>query len=442
MVVDTTETKATKVVARRARVDELVIDINNTREHNEANMIAIKESLIRFGQVEPLVVRAGVNVVIGGNGRLAAMRELGWEECDITEVEVTDEEAVALGLALNRTGELAGWNEGKLMEALEKIQGTDIFTVSGFSDEDMNELVARMEARMKGKNEDPGAGEVRAEAVSRRGDIWIMGKHRLMCGDSTEGGDVALLMNGERAGLMATDPPYGIKYENESRPNTAKSAATERIANDDLKDELLQSFLERAFGAAKDCALSSNAAWYLWHAYLTQGYFAAAAAAAADLLIHRQIIWVKPKMLLTRGQYHWKHEPCFMGWIRGNEPPDYGLGNGERTQTTVWEVDSVDRKERKEWNHSTPKPTELFEIPIVKHLKNGEICYEPFAGTGPQVIAAEKLGRRCYAMEIMPQFVDVIIRRWEKMTGAKVILNGTGKTFKQMAKERGVDAAN
>lgn len=128
---------------------------------------------------------------------------------------------------------------------------------------------------------------------------------------------------------------------------------------------------------------------------------------------------MKPVLLLTRGQYHWKHEPCFFGWVDGHQPPDYGRGDGERDQTTVWEVDGVSASEREELGHSTPKPVALFETPIVKHLKVGEVCYEPFAGSGPQFIAAEKLQRRCFGMELEPRYVQAIIERWEKLTGDK-----------------------
>lgn len=177
-------------------------------------------------------------------------------------------------------------------------------------------------------------------------------------------------------------------------------------------------------GVAKLVALCESAAWYLWHAHLTQGYFAAAAAAAADVILHRQIIWVKPVLLLGRGQYHWKHEPCFMGWVDGHQPPDYGLGRGERTQTTVWEVDGVNQAERKEFDHSTPKPVGLFTTPIVKHLLAGEACYEPFAGSGPQFIAAEQHGVRCYGLELEPKFCQVIVDRWEAFTGQKAVKVG------------------
>src|SRR5205814_7564558 len=143
---------------------------------------------------------------------------------------------------------------------------------------------------------------------------------------------------------------------------------------DGLSDAKLQAFLESAFRTATATALKPDAAWYLWHAHLTQGFFAAAAAAAAaaaNVVLHRQIIWVKPVLLLGRGQYHWKHEPCFMGWVKGNQPPDYGMGAGERTQTTTWEIGSVSHAERKEFDHSTPTPVQLFACPMVKHLRRG-----------------------------------------------------------------------
>ncbi|HEX5443185.1 MAG TPA: DNA methyltransferase [Pirellulales bacterium] len=255
------------------------------------------------------------------------------------------------------------------------------------------------------------------------GQVWTIageqGEHRLLCGDSTKNEDVARLMGAERAGLMNTDPPYGIDYRNETRPlpNSKKSRKPKQpILNDDANGDRLQTFLESCFRAAIACALKEKAAWYLWHAHLTQGFFAAAAAAAAaaNVVLHRQIIWVKRNMLLGRGQYHWKHEPCFFGWVKGHQPPDYGLGQGERTQTTVWEIASVPHNEREELDHPTPKPVELFAIPIVKHLLPGEICFEPFAGTGPQLLAAEQLGRRCFAIEILPQYCAVILERAAK----------------------------
>ena len=145
------------------------------------------------------------------------------------------------------------------------------------------------------------------------------------------------------------------------------------------------------------------------------------AAAAAGVALHRQIVWVKPVLLLGRGQYHWKHEPCFFGWVEGKQPSDYGRGGGERDQTTVWEVDGISQAERKTLNHSTPKPVGLFTVPIVKHLRRNEVCFEPFCGSGPQLIAAEQCNVSCRAIEIEPAYVQVAIDRWEQFTGSKAV---------------------
>jgi DNA modification methylase len=236
--------------------------------------------------------------------------------------------------------------------------------------------------------------------------------------------------------LMQTDPPYGVDYANDERPNPGVAkprvakprVAKPRVANDDLMDgPKLQAFLEAAIKAALP-HLDKHAAFYLWHPMLTQGTFfaaAAAAAAAADILIHRQIIWAKPVLLLGRGDYHWKHELCFYGWVRGNRPPFYG----PRSQTTVWEIASVSQAERKEMNHATPKPVAIWLPPIENHTKPNEVMYEPFSGSGSQIIAAETTGRRCYAMELSPNYVDVAVRRWQQFTGKRATHADTGLPF-------------
>ena len=226
-------------------------------------------------------------------------------------------------------------------------------------------------------------------------------------------------MAGERAGLLHSDPPYGISFDNSALGPDRKVYAA--IENDELRDAQLQAFLESVFAAATTHALQRSAAWFLWSAHKTQGFFAAAALSAAHVVWHRQIIWVKPRLILGRGMFHWRHESCFMGWVQGHQPPDYGRGHGERDQTTIWEIDGVTQAERQEFGHATPKPVELFTIPIVKHLQPGEIAYEPFAGTGPQFIAAEQLNRRCFGMEIVPSFCQLILDRWSAFTGKTVI---------------------
>ncbi len=394
-------------------IDQLHLDPSNARKHNPKNLDAIKSSLAKFGQRKPVVVQREGMIVRAGNGTLQAAKALGWDQIAAVIVTEDNSSAAQFAIADNRTAELAEWDTETLATLLH---GWDEETrhALGFEQADIDEMMAGLTPTEIVEDDIP---EPPVDPITKPGDLWLLGDHRLLCGDSTKAEDVARLMNGERAQLMNTDPPYGVSYANDDRPNPG--VAKPRVANDSLTDEQLQSFLEACFRVAVEHALLPDAAWYMWHAHLTQGYFAAAAAAAANVVLHRQIIWVKPVLLLGRGQYHWKHEPCFMGWVKGNQPPDYGEGNGERTQTTVWEVGTVTQAERKEFNHATPKPVRLFEIPLVKHTKKGEIAYEPFSGSGPQIIAAEQLGRKCYGMEISPQYCDVIVKRWETLTGKK-----------------------
>ena len=384
----------------------------------------MRASIREYGFAIPVLARSSDNEVCDGHLRLKAALAEGMTQVPVIPCDGwTDAQMKAFRLMANRSVNWADFDPERLgleLAALNSI-GFDL-SLTGFDPKELDALL--LPTASDAEDEVPPVPSV---PVSRRGDLYVLGTHRLLCGDSTKAEDVARLMNGERAGLMNTDPPYGVGYANDERPHPGVAkprVAKPRVAKDELQDEALQNFLESAFSAAK-FALLDNAAWYLWHAHLTQGFFAAAAAAAAaHVILHRQIIWVKPVLLLGRGQYHWKHEPCFMGWVEGHKPPD--LGN--RNQTTVWEIGSVSNAERKEFNHSTPKPVELFRRPILKHLKQGEIAYEPFAGSGPQFIAAELTERRCFGIEIEPAYCDVICARWEKLTGKKAILHRSETT--------------
>src|SRR3990167_526240 len=385
----------------------------NPRKISDDAMARLEKSIEKWGLVDPLIWNKRTGTLIGGHQRLKVLRKRGIAAAECVVVDLPLSREKALNVALNNQKMAGEYDFTMLADLLQEID-TGEFSVpdlTGFSEADLEEIAAWTPTN-DGEETQP-VPEPPVEAVTRTGDIWELGKHRLMCGDSTKTEDVVRLMGGAKAMLMNSDPPYGVSYANDDRPNPG--VAKPRVAKDEFRDEELQRFLEAAFKVAVSSALLPNAAWYLWHAHLTQGFFAAAAA-AADVLLHRQIIWVKPVLLLTRGQYHWKHEPCFMGWVRGKEPPDYGRGDGERDQTTVWEIGTVSQQERKEFNHATPKPVELFTIPIAKHTKQGQVVYEPFAGSGPQIMAAEKLGRCCYAMEIEPRYVDVSVKRWQNFT--------------------------
>jgi len=269
-----------------------------------------------------------------------------------------------------------------------------------------DELASLLDSPVGGGLTDPDdVPEERATDI-QVGDLFELGQHRLLCGDSTKAEDVGRVFNSEKAALLSTDPPYGVAYGVETGGDKYKP-----IANDQNDGPRLQAFLEKVFRSALPY-LRDDAAWYLWHAQLTQGFFAAAAAAAAAVHIHRQIIWVKPSLILGHGDYHWRHELCFYGWRDGSRC----RWMGDRKQTTVWEVgreyDGV---------HPTQKPVELFTRPMQFNTEAKDICYEPFCGSGTQIIAAEQLHRRCYAIEIEPRYIQVAIDRWEAFTGQQAV---------------------
>lgn len=405
------------------KAGQLIPNPMNHRKHPTAQRDALLGVLGEVGNCDVLravETPAGL-MLVDGHLRSELMPS---DDVQVAVLDLNEDEVKKVLLTFDALAAMAEVDDAKL-DALMREVSTGSEALAAMIT-DMSDLMSEPTAKEIVEDEVP---EPPADPVTKPGDLWLLGDHRLLCGDSTDVECVKRLMNGDRAALMNTDPPYGVSYANDDRPNPG--VAKPRVANDGLTDEALQSFLESCFRAAVEVALANNAAWYMWHAHLTQGYFAAAAAAAANVVLHRQIIWVKPVLLLGRGQYHWKHEPCFMGWVKGNQPPDYGEGNGERTQTTVWEVGTVTQAERREFNHATPKPVALFAIPIIKHTIKGEICYEPFSGSGPQFIAAEQLGRKCYGMEISPQYCDVIVKRWENLTGKQAVLesdNGKART--------------
>lgn len=412
-------------------LDRLVPYVRNPRKNDEA-VERMAASIREFGFKIPILVRSSGEIV-DGHLRCKAARKLGsWPGGDTSAIPVilcdewSEAQVKAFRLLVNRSVNWAEWDEELVKLEMVDLQALEYdLSLTGFDAPEVQEFLKQ--TAVYGQDEDE-APEPPAQPVTVAGDLWLLGEHRVLCGDSTSVDAVERLMNGEKAGLMNTDPPYGVKYN--SAELHAHGRSLPDIQNDSRQDQELQQFLTDAFSAAL-VALLPNAAWYLWHAHLTQGFFAAAAA-AAHVILHRQIIWVKPVLVFGRGQYHWKHEPCFMGWVQGYPPPDYG----DHTETTVWECGRVSQKERDEFNHPTPKPVDLFARPIRKHLKAGELCYEPFAGSGPQFVAAEKEGRRCFGLELEPRFVDVIVNRWQNFTGKQATLDGDGRTFAELKAER------
>ena len=418
-------------------IADLTFDNLNANVGTEYGTGMLEDSLRTYGAGRSILADKN-GKIIAGNKTAEMAGQIGIEDVEVVQVDGNrlvvvqrtdldmdkDIRARELGIVDNRSGEVnLGWNP----DALKQLAESGVNLEKFWSKEALRKLVGSENGNPDLGPQIDKAAELQEKWGTELGQLWeiesksVPGKsHRIICGDCTDRATVHRLMDGQRSGLMNTDPPYGVDYANDERPNPGVAkprVAKPRVANDSMSNEETQAFLERAFMAANVSALKENAAWYLWHPMLLQGYFAAAvaAAAAAAVIIHRQIVWVKGNMTLTLGMYHWKHELCFMGWVQGHKPPDYGRGNGERDQTTIWEIDSVTSAERVEFNHATPKPVGLFTVPMIKHLKAGELAYEPFAGSGPQYVAGEQTGRLVFGCELEPKYVAVILERLVNM---------------------------
>lgn len=358
---------------------------------------AIRDSLQAHGQYRPIVARKGTGEILAGNHTYAAALELGWGRIAATFVDVDDQEAARIVLVDNRTTDLARYDDGALaglLGSLPELAGT------GFDDGDLAQLVASLDRDNSG---DTTPGLPPAQPVTSPGDLVVLGDHRLLCGDATSPADVERLLDGATPELTVTDPPYGVEYDPAWRNEAAAAGhlafAARRVGTvpNDERTDWTDAY-----------RLAPSAVLYCWHA----GRHASSVqrnAEDAGFEIRSQIIWAKPHFPISRGNYHWRHEPCWYavrkgasaGWI------------GDRKQTTVWEITcdaNVDG------GHSTQKPLECMATPIRNHRGD---AYDPFAGSGTTLIAAENAGRRSWHMEIDPAYCDVIVGRWERHTGRK-----------------------
>jgi DNA modification methylase len=389
-------------------VSSLHEDPKNARQHGDENLAAIEASLRAHGQRKPIVVKDGA--VIAGNGTLRAARKLGWEWIACVEYEGPDALARAYAIADNRAAEEATWDPELLAVALREAEGAGLLEATAFGREAADEVLGAALAKGSAiQGDDPGPEEPREESVSVLGEVYELGPHRLMCGDSTKAEDVKRLMGKERAGLMATDPPYLVDYDASNHPQSfsSKGRTTQNKNWDAYKDpESGVAFFSSFIRVAMEDALREAFAIYQWHAS-RRSDLVVRAWEENGLLTHQSIVWVKERPVLTRSHFMWQYEPCWYGWKQGTPPRLKPPAN----QSNVWEIS---QKGQQDGIHPTQKPTEIFEWPIAWHTKPGEAVYEPFCGSGSQVIAAAKLGRRCFAMELAPEFVDVIRRRWTK----------------------------
>ena len=407
----------------------------NPKAHDDDQVAKLAASMAEFGWTVPCLV-AGDGELIAGHGRVLAATRLGLTEAPVIVLDhLSEAQRRAYRIADNKLTELGGWDQALLSGELQSLLAEDFnLSLIGFSDGELDKLLTfEPEATEggsapKGLTPPPTIPEPPRNPASRTGDLWILGDHRLLCGDSTSRSDVRRLMNGERAVLFATDPPYLVDYDGSNHPTRTKGPAeTDSATWDDSSQgaELYDKFIAAAVAES----ITDNAAWYCWHASRRQAMLEACWE-KAGAFVHQQIIWVKERGVLTRSHYLWKHEPCFMGWRRPNRPPKVA----EETLSSTWQLPSFAREERPD--HPTPKPLDAFGIPMRQHVARGGICYEPFSGSGSQIMAGEANGRRVFAMEISPAYVDVAVERWQAEAGKEAILDGDGRTFAQVRAER------
>lgn len=395
---------------------------------NDGAVDAVAKSIEQHGFRQPLVLDKD-GVIIVGHTRWKAARKLGLKTVPVhVALELTEAQARAYRIADNATATIAQWDEVLLPEELVDLKALGVnLDDLGFSADELAEWLAPSASDLDGAD-DPV--EPAKEVVSRTGDLWLLGAHRLLCGDSTNLQHVQQVMDGQKAALVATDPPYLVEYTG-VRPNGAGKDWSDSYHENDITDA--DGFFRAVFTNVLAVA-GDGAAFYCWHAHKRQALIA---KVWDDLGIvnHQQVVWVKPASVFGRVYWHFRHEPCMMGWRKGSQPAH----DGKHEHSSVWEIDWQGKARIVGNEHPTQKPVEIFARPIEKHTRPGGVCFEPFSGSGSQIIAAEQLGRRCYAIEIEPVFVDVAVRRWQKATGKEATLAATGATWAATAAERGVE---
>jgi len=385
---------------------------SNPRKNDQA-VDAVVKSIRTFGFRQPIVVD-GDGVIVVGHTRWKAAKQLGLVEVPVHVAgELTPEQAKAYRIADNQSATIASWDSDLLPLELTALKdsGFDL-DLLGFGTDLEQWLAPKANAGLVDADEVPEALD---EPVTQRGDFWILGEHRLMCGDSTFPADVDRLMDGQQAALCSTDPPYLVDYTGE-RPDHDGGNEGGKDWSDSYREVEItdaDSFFRGVFTNVLR-VIEPKAALYCWHAHKRQSLIAKVWE-DLGILDHQQVIWVKPTAVFGRVFWHFRHEPCMMGWRQGSMPEH----DSNHEFNSVWEIDWEGKARVVGNEHPTQKPVEIFARPMRKHTKPGDIVFEPFSGSGSQIIAAEQQGRRCYAMELEPRFVEVAVRRWEKFTGKK-----------------------
>lgn len=393
---------------------ELIPYINNSRTHSDEQVSQICASIKEFGFTNPILIDEE-NGIIAGHGRLLAAAKLGLEIIPTVRlVGLTEAQKKAYVIADNQLALNAGWNLELLKIEIDHLKELDFdLDLLGFGDALADMFPETIQEGLKDEDDVP---EMPVEPITRTGDVWVMGKHRLMCGNSCSFDDMAILMEGTLADVWLTDPPYNVAYEGKTKESL-------KIQNDSMSDDNFRQFLVDAYSTANE-HIKCGAVFYIWHAD-SEGFNFRAAAKDAGWKVRQCLIWKKQSMVLGRQDYQWQHEPCLYGWKEGASH----LWASDRKQTTILEFNRPSRNAE----HPTMKPVELFEYCLLNNTKGGDVVLDSFGGSGTTLIAAEKNNRVARLMELDPKYCDVIVKRWQEFTGKKATLESTGEQFDEIA---------
>jgi len=392
---------------QKIKIDKLIPATYNPRKDlkpNDPEYIKIKNSIENFGFVSPLIINKDMTV-IGGHQRLKVLKELGFTEleCIVVDLDKTNEKA--LNIALNKIQ--GDWDEEKLEELLQELKLQNFDTnLTGFDFDEVDEMLKDISGSKEDDFDIDSAYEEIEEPITKPGDVWILGNHRLMCGNSTQKEDVMHLMNKQKADMLLTDPPYNVDY-------VGKTVDALKIANDNMNDVQFYEFLKQAFINMFD-STKEGASIYVFHAD-TEGLNFRKAFKDAGFKLAECLIWKKDCFVMGRQDYQWQHEPILYGWKEG--AAHYFIN--DRTQSTILEFD----RPKQSTLHPTMKPIDLIARLVKNSSKENDIILDLFGGSGSTIITAEQLNRTCYSMELDPKYCDVIVKRWEILTNKEAILD-------------------
>lgn len=395
-------------------IDALIPYIRNSRTHSDAQVAQIAASMKEFGFTNPVLIDGGGGI-IAGHGRVLAARKLGMSEVPCIRLDhLTEAQKRAYVIADNRLALNSGWDTEMLKVEFADLKelGFDL-ELTGFDLDEINELLAPVGT--EGLTDPDDAPPLPENPTTVPGDLWVMGKHRLLCGDSTSMDDLAKLTDGQLVDMWLTDPPYNVAYE-------GKTKDALKIKNDEMADDQFRQFLRDSYTAA-DTVMKPGAVFYIWHAD-SEGYNFRGAAKDAGWAVRQCLIWKKSSMVMGRQDYHWKHEPCLYGWKEGAGH----LWAADRKQTTILEFEKPTRN----GEHPTMKPVALFEYQLLNNTKGGDQVLDSFGGSGTTLIAAEKNGRIARIMELDPKYCDVIVKRWQAFTGKIAVHAETNQPFAEV----------